>query len=207
MGLYITAAGFNEEIYSSGYIGFTYFRIALAKAYNTEFGALYEKWIFAGRFGNEPMTTSEFNRLNELCNDDFDILLKHSDCDGKLTPKECKAIYEVTNNLKCDYPQNNYLTVSGKNQLEVLNRALLHCWKRKVNMYFRQDKAMTFEDALHNMRKGHRLFRQSKPDLAYSINPVWKNTIIGENLSTWNVYSRTTFRVSDILATDWEIVK
>lgn len=136
MGLCIRATGFNEDIYNSGYIGFTRFRIALAKSYNQEFGELYEKWLFAGRWGNEPMSKQEFNRLNKLANDNLDILLQHSDCDGKLTPKECKAIYEVTKDLKCDYPQNNYMTLTGKNQLEVFNRALLHCYKRRVNMYF-----------------------------------------------------------------------
>lgn len=46
MGLCIRATGFNEDIYNSGYIGFTRFRIALAKSYNQEFGELYEKWLF-----------------------------------------------------------------------------------------------------------------------------------------------------------------
>ena len=139
MGLVITAKGFNETIYDSGYMGFTHFRVAVAKAYNQEFGELYEKWIKAVSFGISrlyKMSKEEMERLNELANNDLDLLLLHSDCDGKLTPKECKKIYEVTKNLKCDYPQCNYITDTGKNQLEVFNRALLHCWKRRVNMWF-----------------------------------------------------------------------
>lgn len=139
MGLVIKAKGFEEDIYNSGYGGFTRFRIALAKAYNQEFGELYEKWIGTVLFSISrlyKMPKEEMERLKELANVDLYLLLLHSDCDGKLTPKECKRIYEVTKNLKCDYPQCNYITDTGKNQLEVFNRALLHCWKRRVCMWF-----------------------------------------------------------------------
>lgn len=137
MGLVITAKGFNEEIYDSGYMGFTKFRIALAKAYNQEFGELYEKWLASAYDSSKKLSNEEFKRMNELSNDDLDILLQHSDCDGKLTPKECKRIYSITKDLHCDYCQHFYLTTTDINQLEVFNRALYHCWKRRVNMYFR----------------------------------------------------------------------
>lgn len=136
MGLVITAKGFNEEIYDSGYGGFTRFRIAVAKSYNEEFGKLYEKWIYCCSSFTEKLSSEEIKRMNELSNDNLDILLQHSDCDGKLTPTECKKIYSVTKDLKCDFPQYNYATSLNKNQLEVFNRALYHCWKRRVNMYF-----------------------------------------------------------------------
>lgn len=136
MGLRITAHGFNETIYDSGYFGFTHFRIAVAKAYNKEFGKLYEKYINYISLPFGKMTQKELKRLNDLSNDDLDILLLHSDCGGKLTPQECRKIYQITKDLKCDYPQKNYVTLTGENQLEVFNRALLHCWKRRVNMIF-----------------------------------------------------------------------
>lgn len=135
MGLVIRATGFNETIYDSGYMGFTHFRVAVAKAYNQEFGELYERWIHCC-ITSEEFLKCDSDRINELANVDLDLLLLHSDCDGKLTPKECKRIYEVTKNLSCDYPLCNYITNTGKNQLEVFNRALLHCWKRRVNMWF-----------------------------------------------------------------------
>lgn len=43
MGLVIRAKGFDEDIYDSGYNGFMDFRVAGAKAYNKEFGDLYER--------------------------------------------------------------------------------------------------------------------------------------------------------------------
>ena len=135
MGLVIRAKGFEEDIYDSGYGGFTHFRIAVAKAYNEEFGKLYEDWVWCSMTHNE-FPKEDSDRINELANSDLNLLLLHSDCDGKLTPKECKRIYNVTKDLKCDYPQCDYITNTDKNQLEVFNRALLHCWKRRVNMWF-----------------------------------------------------------------------
>lgn len=110
MGLLIRVKGFDELIYDSGYSGFTHFRIALAKAYNKDFGDLYERWVL----GYESITKSDVKKMNELANEDLDLLLLHSDCDGKLTPKECKRIYNITKNLKCDYPQCNYMSNTGK---------------------------------------------------------------------------------------------
>ncbi len=137
MGLTITAKGFDEEIYNSGYAGFTNFRIEIAKAYNSEFGELYKKWVRSCLMPyGDRLSPEKLNRLNELCNDDLDILLQHSDCDGKLTPQECKKIYNITKDLKCVYPQMCYGTTTGKNLFDVFNRALLHCWKRRVCMRF-----------------------------------------------------------------------
>lgn len=136
MGLFITATGFNKEIYNSGYIGFTNFRIAVAKAYNKEFGELYEKFVkSAVYFGG--LSEKETKRINSLSNKSLDILLLHSDCDGKLTPKECRLIYNITKDLKVDYPQSNYNTLTGYNQLEIFNEALLHCIKHRVIMRFK----------------------------------------------------------------------
>ena len=46
MGLTVVAKDLSDEFtYNCGYITFYHFRIALAKAYNKEFGQLYEKWM------------------------------------------------------------------------------------------------------------------------------------------------------------------
>ena len=124
MGLLITAKGFDKEIYDSDYMGFTKFRIALAKSYNEEFGTLYEKWLNTSiPFVLDRLTKEEYARFNELFPIALSRLLHHSDNGGKLTPKECKKIYDITKGLKCDYIQHNYLTNTGVNQLEVFNEA------------------------------------------------------------------------------------
>lgn len=135
MGLILEAKGFDEEIYHSGYMGFTWFRIELAKSYNQKFGVLYEKWVnsvFTHKFSDE-----DFKKMDNLSNKDLNLLLFHSDCDGKLTPLECKKIFNVTKTLKCDYPQSLYGNLTGKKQLDMLNKVLYHCWKRRVNLWFR----------------------------------------------------------------------
>jgi hypothetical protein len=135
MGLSIRVKGFDKEIYDSGYGGFTRFRIAVAKSYNSEYGNLYEKWVECC-LRREKFSDKDLYKMNKLANNDLNLLLYHSDCDGKLTPQECKKIYKITKDLKCDYPQNNYTTLTGKNQLDIFNEALRHCWKRRVNMWF-----------------------------------------------------------------------
>jgi hypothetical protein len=37
--------------------------------------------------------------------EDIKILLNHSDCDGELTPQECRKIYNVIKAIDCDYPR------------------------------------------------------------------------------------------------------
>ena len=135
MGLVISAKGLDDDIFDSGNGDFTRFRVALAKAYNMEFGLLYEKYIY-NFFVIEKITEEELDRMNKLSNKNLDILLQHSDTSGILKPWQCKKIYSVTKNLKCDMPKSHYLTVSDKNLLEEFNKAFLHCWKKKIVMYF-----------------------------------------------------------------------
>ena len=90
MGLSIRVKGFNEDIYDSGYSGFTHFRVAVAKSYNEEFGKLYEDWVWCSMTSNE-FPKQDSDRINELANNDLNLLLLHSDCDGKLTKKNVKG--------------------------------------------------------------------------------------------------------------------
>lgn len=135
MGLYIRIPGMKYT-YECGYIAFGKFRMALAVAYNQELGRLYEKWYMSGFPLHPELTEEEIARYNELCNPDLDIFLFHSDCDGKLTPKECKRIYKAIKDLKMDMPGHNYGDLKSYNMLERFKMMFLHCWKFRVNMYF-----------------------------------------------------------------------
>jgi hypothetical protein len=131
MGLDIKVKGMAyDDTHHSGYITFTQYRIAIARAYNKEFGDLYQKYI-CDFFNNT--TQEEINRMNELCDNKLDLLLNHSDCDGKLTPQECRAIYLAMKDLdvRYDYPTNN-----GSKMHELWLNMLRHCYKKRVNMYF-----------------------------------------------------------------------
>lgn len=81
MGLCAHAKGLTDETgFDCGYLTYGRFLISLARtAYGDKMGDLYEKF----RHG---ATQSDIDFWNAHCNYDLDILLFHSDCDGKFTP-------------------------------------------------------------------------------------------------------------------------
>lgn len=131
MGLDTHAKGLTSETnYSCGYITFGVYRQKVAEAYNKEFGELYKKWYIG------TITEEECKRANELTNEDLDIFLSHSDCDGKFTPKECKLIYNAMKDLKVEMPGHNYGVMKDYNMHEHWLNIFKHCYKRRVNLYF-----------------------------------------------------------------------
>lgn len=132
MGLDVYAKGLSEEeSYSCGYIKFGIYRQKVAEAYNKTIGELYKKY-----YRSEELSNEEIEQWNKLCNDDLDIFLFHSDCDGKFTPKECKKIYNAMKNLKINMIGHNYGIVNQYNMHEHWLKIFEHCYKRKVNLYF-----------------------------------------------------------------------
>ena len=131
MGLHVTAKGLTDESeFNCGYITFGKFRIKLAYAYNEEFGKIYEKSY------ERELKPKEIERWNELCNDDLDIFLLHSDCDGKFTPQECRKIYNAIKDLHIDMQGHNYRVMKPYNMLEHWKAIFKHCADRRVNLYF-----------------------------------------------------------------------
>jgi len=127
MGLDVKIKGLDREnTYHASYIGFAEYRRRIADAYNKIIGELYRKTY------KEDLTKEEIEEWNKLCNENLDIFLWHSDCDGKFTPKECKKIYDVLKTLNVDmfYRKNN-ITMH-----ELWLNMFKHCYKRRVNMYF-----------------------------------------------------------------------
>lgn len=129
MGLSLQAKGFDKNI-NIGYGGFSLVRKEIALAYSEKHGKLYEQMLKNIR---QSLSDNFINEWNDGCNDDLDILLWHSDCDGKLTPKECRKIYRVLEHLdvKFDVEQIYY-----KDFFKDLKEILMHCFKRRVNLYF-----------------------------------------------------------------------
>lgn len=131
MGLSVRAKGLSDESsYDCGYSTFMQFRLQLAKIYNEEFAELYKKWCM----GN--VTQNECKRMDEIGNEDLDIFLTHSDCDGKFTPEECKKIYDVIKDFKMDMQGHNYGIMKSYNMLEQWKNIFKHCYKNRVNLYF-----------------------------------------------------------------------
>lgn len=131
MGLDINIKGLErEDTYHGGYIRFNVYRKEVANAYNERLGELYEKTF------KEDLQPEEIEEWNTLCNDDLDIFLWHSDCDGKLTPKECKKIYDVMKGLKVEMQGHNYIEMNCYDMHQLWLNMFKHCYKHKVNMWF-----------------------------------------------------------------------
>jgi len=135
MGLTVRAKGLSDEnSFDCGYITFGQFRIGLAKAYNPEFGDLYERWYHW--YHSEEFSSADFNRMGRLCGSGIGHFLFLSDCDGKLTPQECRAIYNDIKDLHMEMEGHNYGIMKPYNMLEHWKAMFKHCAKRRVNMYF-----------------------------------------------------------------------
>lgn len=98
MGLCATAKGLTAETeFDCGYLTYGRFLRNLAYAYNDEIGEMFESMCNGNRLAEQ-----QENRWNKICNDDLDLLLFHSDCDGKFTPQECRRIYNAIKDFHMD---------------------------------------------------------------------------------------------------------
>lgn len=132
MGLDLRAKGYEGEEFSIGYIGFGWIRRCIANSYNEEFGKLYEKPYI--NFGFREYTQAEVDRWNEICDDDLDILLNHSDCDGKLTWQECKKIIKALNKIDFKYPDE--WRQDYKEKYYILKDMIRYCAENRRTLYF-----------------------------------------------------------------------
>lgn len=135
MGLDVYARGLSDEAsFSCGYLTYGSFLMKLCDtAYGDEMGDIYRRMCFT--IGSK-VTQEEIDYWNGHCNDDLDLLLFHSDCDGKFTPKECRRIYNAIKDLKMDMQGHNYGVMEPYNMLEHWKAMFKHCADRRVNMYY-----------------------------------------------------------------------
>lgn len=134
MGLYAHAKGLPEEdCFDCGYLTYGAFLMNLATAfYGEELGALYKNCEFIKCAWSEQ----DIADWNCHCNDDIDLLLFHSDCDGKFTPNECRRIYNAIKDLSMDMQGHNYGIMEPYNMLEHWKNIFHYCAKRRVNLYY-----------------------------------------------------------------------
>lgn len=95
------------NVYIVAIVGFTFYRLEIAYLYNKRLGELYEI-AWKKSFKCEDLSPKEIEEWNSLCNNDLDILLWHSDCDGILTVSECKKIYKILKQYESDLFSLNY---------------------------------------------------------------------------------------------------
>lgn len=119
MGLDIRAKGMQGIHF--GYIRYLSFRCAIIeKAYGKKFAEIFRK---------DDADNNEKAAWDAVCNDDLDLFLFHSDCEGKFTPEECRKIYKALEpiHLEDDYQEE---------QLENMKKAFMYCAKRRVHMFY-----------------------------------------------------------------------
>ena len=131
MGLALTAKGYSKVL-RIGYGGFKQMRIAIAFAYSSKYGNMYQEACstlgFASRIANEDAFCETWN---QGCDDDLDILLWHSDCGGKFSPQECRLVLQALKKLNVHFANDN-IQIFYNDFIEML----AHCTKRRVNLYF-----------------------------------------------------------------------
>lgn len=134
MGLDVKAKGLTAETgFSCGYITYGKFVAELVKvAYGERCCDIFWNTVVWGK----EATAEEVEHWNEKCNDDLDILIMHSDCDGKFTPKECRKIYNAMKDLYSDMQGHNYGVMKSYNMFEHWKAIFKHCADRRVNLYY-----------------------------------------------------------------------
>ena len=132
MGLTVEAKGLSDS-FDCGYIAYYHFiKELVEKAYGEKMGFMFTNAIeFHHNFSEE-----ETKYWNEHCNDDLDILIFHSDCDGKFTPQECRKIYNAMKDLKSDMIGHNYGEMTPYNMFERWKSIFKYCADRRVNLYY-----------------------------------------------------------------------
>lgn len=129
MGLTVRINGY-EGAYNCGYITFENFRYELAKAkFGEKFAETYRSWQYG-------FVNYDSGALDSHDSEPIALFLFSSDCDGKFSPKECKAIYDSIKDLKMDMIGHNHGDMKQYNMLERWKDMFLYCARRRVNMYF-----------------------------------------------------------------------
>lgn len=134
MGLTATAKGLTQETcFDCGYITYNNFILEVVRqAYGEDLYNIRRNEVLYGK----SLTDDEIELWNSKCNDDLDLLIFHSDCDGKFTWKECKRIYKALLPLKSDMTGHNYIVMKSYNMFEHWKNIFKHCSDRRVNLYY-----------------------------------------------------------------------
>lgn len=133
MGLTVRIKGFNGA-YDCGYITYGNFIMRLIKeAYGNVCLDMFQRSLYTGK----PFTDLDEKEWAKHQNDDLDLWIWHSDCDGKFTPSECRRIYNAIKDMHIpDFYAHNYGDMQQYNMLERWKEMFRHCARRRVNMYF-----------------------------------------------------------------------
>lgn len=127
MGIDIRPKNRNGRTYHSTYGAYFALRSMIAHSYSSDLGNMFDSINIA--------TSEDVQHWNDICDNDLDLLLLHSDCEGKLAPDECrrilKAIDKIEFRVDTECPEELY-----KNLYNDLVATLEYASQHNVNLYF-----------------------------------------------------------------------
>lgn len=135
MGLCATAKGLTAETeFNCGYITYGNFIIELVRvAYGQRLAESFRSVALLGHGMPKP----DIDLWNRVCSPALDLLIFHSDCYGKFSWQECRDIYKAMLPLNSKMTGHNYEVMKTYNMFDHWKNIFHHCWKRRVNLYYR----------------------------------------------------------------------
>lgn len=131
MGLTVRIKGY-EGAYDCGYLTYGNLLMNLVDTmYGEEMGSIFELWYTGGDASIEDLKI-----FTDKVPEDILMWLRHSDCDGKFTPQQCRKIYNAIKDVHMDMVGHNYGDMKPYNMLERWKDMFRYCARRRVNMYF-----------------------------------------------------------------------
>ena len=136
MGITIYAKGVDRS-FDCGYIGFAHLRNRICEVYDKDLYNVYSDMKMCALY------TSEWTaKINAICNlkqfpdEDKDILdfFFESDCEGKISYKTCKKIYDLIKDIDFGGRIFTYAACSDGKDYEHLKEFLNECYRKRVSM-------------------------------------------------------------------------
>lgn len=139
MGITLTANGSPWE-FDMGYGAFFSLRKNIALAYDKKFGEHYATLAYC----HTVEQYEAHDRISQLFVDDFDPddagiidFLYQSDCEGSISYKTCKKIYDLIKDVDYSGQRFVYATVSDGKDYEHLKEFLRDCYRYHRKAYWR----------------------------------------------------------------------
>ena len=138
MGFCIYANG-NDDSFDGGMGGFMSLRNNIAKAYDREFGEHYATLRTCSSAKDYEAFDKKTNKIlsdPRFKDEDEDILdfLFASDCEGEISHRTCKKIYDLIKNIDFDGQIFTYAAYSDGKDYEYFKEFLLDCYRHRRKM-------------------------------------------------------------------------
>lgn len=134
MGIHLTAKNSKHAFYM-GYGGFFCLRKNIAMALDKEFGKIYSDIVYCHSsedFAENDAAAEKIIRDKNLDEDILDFLYAE-DCEGKISYKTCRKIYDLIKDVDFEKKGFRYAAYQN-NDYEELKEFLTECYSKRRNM-------------------------------------------------------------------------